>query len=187
MIATIYARKSTKQDQSKNSQTCQNVLRLDRLRLGGAYVVSSIALGFLVLVSSGCDLLWNGDITKYPVSCTETIENNLCTGTWYTLNPTTYRVFADQQLVVYWTPGIRDTPEKLSNCVVRDIRNWVCKYNDGSAELQMNDGVFSESTNRNMYTKEGFDFHVEFEARTRYVSMWRWWQINLGYRTKDHR
>jgi hypothetical protein len=38
-----------------------------------------------------------------------------------------YRVDVSRQDVMWWRPGIADSPERLLNCAVRDAENWRCE------------------------------------------------------------
>jgi hypothetical protein len=95
-----------------------------------------IGLVLIAIVLTGCTK-HSGEITVYPIFYSETTQNK---GEWITLNTTVYRVSEERQSVIYWTPGIEDTPSKLTQCIVRDVKNWKGSYTDGSADLQMAEG-----------------------------------------------
>jgi hypothetical protein len=112
----------------------------------------------------------DGEISSYPLRCSDgQITNTKCSGSWLALNQTTYKVFVEQQQVIYWMPGFDSQLGRLSNCVVRDRENWKCKYSDGSAELIMVDGTFRETfQQKNIYSE------------ILYVSWWHWWRVTIG-------
>lgn len=114
----------------------------------------------------------NGEITVYPIQCTESIQNDICNGDWVSLNTTTYRVSAERQFIIYW--AFFDIPSKLTECVVRDVKNWKGSYPDGSGSLQMEDGQFSKQIN---YPDP--EFKNPIEEQIRYVSWYRYWKIRL--------
>lgn len=117
----------------------------------------------------------NGEITVYPLLCDGSIQNGKCSGKWLPLNATVYRVSEDRQSVIYWTPGILDTPMKLANCVVRNVENWQCTYQDKSATLIMTAGRFTEESNDHMVSA----ITKQNEIRTRYVGWFQYWKFQL--------
>jgi hypothetical protein len=126
----------------------------------------------IVGIAFGCED-GSGEITVYPVDCSEQFKYNKCSGHWYTLNRTTYKVLVEQQQVIYWMPGFDFYPVGLRNCAVRDRENWNCEYPDGSTRLYMVGGSFHEES------REGNKTSVT-ETEIRYVSFWRWWRLQLG-------
>ncbi len=119
----------------------------------------------------------SGEVTVYPLLCTESVQDESCSGKWLTLNTTVYRVSEERQRVIYWPPGISDSPRELTKCVVRNVENWKCSYPDDSADLQMEAGQFSVHVNDYM----GSEVAKEHEARTRYVSWFQYWRLKLGW------
>ena len=60
-----------------------------------------------------------------------------------------YRVDVLKQTVMYWRPGMVESPENLANCAVRDAKNWRCEHNVGDfakAIVEMQTGSYQEST-----------------------------------------
>jgi len=112
----------------------------------------------------------SGEITVYSLWCEKPLQNAECRGKLSTSNPTVYRISEERQLVIYWTPGISDSPSKLSKCVVRDVENWQCSYPDDSADLYMEDGQFRVHANENIW----FD-----TKQTLYVSWLQYWKLKL--------
>src|SRR5437016_14321615 len=102
-----------------------------------SYMKSTVAVTIIAIVLLGCDPR-DGDITVYPVVCDKNIVKESCQGTWKTLKPTTYQVFAAQQLVVGSTPAFNKV-SKLSRCMVSDFKNWEC--DGGIYEFMSDEGV----------------------------------------------
>jgi len=64
------------------------------------------------------------------------------------LNRTVYKVNPLLHTIIYWMPSINETPRKLVDCVVRDKKNWVGHYPDGSGSVEMRKGkIVSEDPN----------------------------------------
>ena len=84
-----------------------------------------------------------GEVTVYQVRCDDSVPKKDC---WssptkpFTLNPTVYRVSEPRQSVIYWSLGPSHTPHALSNCVVRDMDDWICDYDDLSGKVEMQSG-----------------------------------------------
>ena len=90
----------------------------------------------LVLLGIIIGLLWSADgcqITSYSAWKGED-------GEWIPLNRTVYKVNPAEQTIIYWAPGIYEVPNKLVNCIVRDRKNWVGEYLDGSGKVMMENG-----------------------------------------------
>lgn len=56
------------------------------------------------------------------------------------LNRTIYKVNPLMQTIIYWTPGIYETPRKLVGCAVRNKKNWMGYYPDSSGSVEMRKG-----------------------------------------------
>ena len=64
------------------------------------------------------------------------------------LNRTVYKVNPLLHTIIYWMPGLYETPRKLVDCVVRDKKNWVGHYPDGSGSVEMRKGkIVTEDPN----------------------------------------
>lgn len=124
----------------------------------------------IVATTSGCED-GGGEITVYPVGCSEQSKDNKCSGSWVPLNRTTYKVLVQQQRVIYWMTGFDIPPDSLHNCVVRDRENWKCELGKNFATLYMVNGSFREE-----FRHKSEDSGTEM----RHVSSWRWWQLKLG-------
>ena len=96
--------------------------------------------------------------------------NGQCHGQRKPAIRSTYRVFVEQQLVIYWSPDQQMTPFRLQQCVVRDLNNWTCKYPDGTDTLSMIDGWFS------IQYPPGETNPI---ANWTYVHGWQWWKLRL--------
>lgn len=109
--------------------------------------------------------------TVYSVYCgKDTGEEGKC----IELAPITYHASLDRQEVAYWTEtGI---PTTLTDCTVRDRRNWECWYKDRAGRLSMADGTFREAVLKNIPGKDTFD-------SVRYVPKWKWWVVRVRIRT----
>ena len=64
----------------------------------------------------------------------------LTDGTLMPLNRTIYKVNPLMQTIIYWMPGINETPSRLLNCAVIDKKNWIGYYPDGSGAAKMRKG-----------------------------------------------
>ncbi len=64
------------------------------------------------------------------------------------LNRTVYKVNPLLHTIIYWMPGIVETPRKLVDCVVRNKKNWIGRYPDGSGFVEMRKGkIITEDPN----------------------------------------
>ncbi len=50
---------------------------------------------------------------------------------------TIYRVSPYTQTVIYWYPDIDESPRRLIDCTVRDVKNWTGTFADGSGTIVM--------------------------------------------------
>lgn len=82
----------------------------------------------ILLSLSACD---DGTITAYPITETKS-EDPL---PWLALNPTTYSRQGDS--IVSNTIGILS---RYDRCVVADIENWECTFDDGSGQFGFRQG-----------------------------------------------
>jgi hypothetical protein len=97
-------------------------------------IIEGVLIFFLLvfLFDVGPDLLPT-QIVSYPAS-------RLADGTLLPMNRTTYKVNPLMQTIVYWMPGIDETPRKLVDCVVRDKKNWIGYFPDRSGTVEMRKG-----------------------------------------------
>lgn len=117
----------------------------------------------------------SGEITVYAFLCTESIQNEKCSGKWLPLNATVYRVSEDHQTVIYWTPGIVDSPRELTKCIVQDVKNWQCTFPDSSANVYMDAGHLTAHVNDDTVSV----VTRRIEMRKRYVGWFKYWRFRL--------
>lgn len=137
----------------------------------GFQTMVGYATGLFLLAASALWLFdlnpFSSGITVYSVYCgKDTGEEGKCID----LPPATYRASPDRQEVAYWTDT--GTPATLTDCTVRDRRNWECWYKDRAGRLSMVDGVFREEVLKDIPGKDTFD-------SVRYVPKWKWWAVRL--------
>jgi hypothetical protein len=109
---------------------------------------SGATIGVLfLLVAIGCYLysvdwgLLDGQITDYAITCTATLANGQCTGSWTQEKPTTYSVNFAQQTVVSQMEG--QPPNRLMRCAVVNRTNWKCYLEtEKNFAVGFTDGVF---------------------------------------------
>ena len=131
------------------------------------------ATALILLVALALWLLdlnpFSSEITVYSVYCgKDTGDHGRCIN----LSPITYEVFPDRQEVAYWTET--GTPATLTDCTVRDRKNWECWYKDGVGRLSMTDGEFRDEIRNAALNQDVFD-------SVRYVPKWKWWAIKAGW------
>jgi hypothetical protein len=119
-------------------------------------------------------LPFGSDVVTYFVQCPlEGVKRDTCAIAPRTAWVETYRASATQQVVLHWRAGI--PPERMTDCTVRDARNWSCffAYYEGrpSVRLDMVDGTFVERP-------KPLDPRVELLAGYQ-VPKWRWWWLRL--------
>lgn len=129
--------------------------------VAGLIIVLLLLFAFIKFIDWG---FFKSEITAYPVQCKHTVELNQCEQPEYTLRKTTYKVSSDRQEVLYWTEDF-DT-QKLTNCAVRDKKNWSCEYNDKSSKFGFTDGNFWEIVN----TSKVLRLTADLTEKTYYTS-----------------
>lgn len=121
-----------------------------------------------------------GEITIYKVWCNDSFPLEDC---WdapvlpIPLNPTTYRVSEERQSVIYWSSS-DGSPSGLSDCVVRDVKNWKCTYPDGWGTLYMDDGLLNTVFPSDYPSPHGakLEKYHQQVSRTKYwTTRLRWW------------
>jgi len=127
-------------------------------------VVLLILAGFVL--NGLIDGIWGKEVTVYPVACDDVRSRTVC----QVIGRTTYKVFTEQQRVVYWSEEASwlapSVPTSLLDCVVRNKMNWVCRYPDGSGTVSMVGGKLEEPEPR--------------LPGLRYIGKWRYWKLRLG-------
>jgi len=115
----------------------------------------------------------SGEVTVYRMFCkTNRVKDECPLKEEQTSITETYKVFPDQQSVIYW---INDSaPLKFTNCAVRDALNWRCttaeKRGDAPTEYSMVNGDFSE-------TVDGVP--VPGDLLFYQTPRWRWWLVHF--------
>ena len=114
---------------------------------------------------------FSAEITVYSVYCgKDTGEEGKCIN----LSPITYEASPDRQEVAYWTET--GTPATLTDCMVRDRKNWECWYKDGAGRLSMTDSEFRDEIRNAALNQDVFD-------SVRYMPKWKWWAVKIGIHT----
>jgi len=108
------------------------------MRDAGAWIGWAIIVGIIYLIGDWGFL--TSEITSYSAMCAITVTNNRCAKHSFTMGPTTYKVFPNEQTVVYRVKGL--PVERLTKCAVADRKNWTCRYNDESAEFGFKNGKY---------------------------------------------
>jgi hypothetical protein len=107
------------------------------------------------------------EITVYNMFCTTDRVKGVCKGEEQTANPSSFKVYPDQQSVVTWTG---DGPvTRYDHCAVRDVTNWRCQ--NGHFEHTMTDGEYTE------------DAEPPFTPMTKIfyqAPRWHWWTVKLS-------
>lgn len=94
-------------------------------------------------------------IGSYPVQRQED-------GTLIPLNRTIYKVNPLMQTIIYWMPGIDESPKRLIGCAVRDKKNWSGYYPDGSDTVKMCKGKIAT-----------------VDPNEIYVGRYHWWLLHF--------
>ena len=125
-------------------------------------------LTILLVFISACEHI-DSKITSYPALCKGKVNNGVCSGKILRLNRSIYKVSVKRQEVIHWMPNVFEEPQKITDCIIRDRNNWVCKYSDGSGGIKVIRGKFEDS--KQGKTSGGIFF---------YLPWWHWWFINLS-------
>ena len=136
-------------------------------RINSTLTASGRRLAGLIAIAgalAGCTLD-GGEVTAYPLLCAAPLAANSCVKVELVLNRETFKVFPSTQKVVYWTPGVRDTPTSLEECSVRDANNWACKYPRDQGKVGFRNGEYWS-----LLTPPSI-----FSDRLFYASSYRWW------------
>lgn len=99
----------------------------------------------------------------FPTQIVSYPARRLADGTLMPLNRTTYKVNPLMQTIIYWTPSICEMPGKLVDCVVRNRKNWIGHYPDGSGTVGMHKGKI-----------------VTGDPNDIYVGCCHWWLLTFG-------
>jgi len=97
---------------------------------------------FLLLIIYAVD--WGflkGEISNYPLSCSQDLVDYSCQERYFTLNYFVYKPSQSKQEVVSWMPGFSGI-DRYKNCIVINRRNWECTYDDGSGKFGFHGGSY---------------------------------------------
>lgn len=132
-----------------------------------------LALIVLIVLVAGVpwvfseSLPFGSEVTIYQVFCKDIVRQGVCASKEEIARSVTYKVFPEQQTVVYWY-GTNDPPKRYRNCAIRDKFNWSCQLgvtpkDEPDATMDMVDGERREQWMHSLPSL--------FYA----VPKWRWW------------
>ncbi len=106
-----------------------------------------IGLAILIYNITG-DGIFSSKITTFPVLCQNELPTISDCVDATKLNKTTYKVDTEKQHVISWLPGYEKIAliEQYTKCVVLDVKNWTCTYDDGSGKFGFNNGNYVEES-----------------------------------------
>lgn len=144
--------------------------------VGGTMRRNNKAIGFaMTFLLLAAPSLWLFDlnpishgIAVYPVYCGKDLGDH---GDCIALPTITYQAFLGRQEVGYWT----DTGDltTLTDCTVRNRKNWECWYMHRAGRMSMTDGRFRDEIQNADLDRDVFD-------SIRYVPKWKWWVVRVG-------
>jgi len=74
------------------------------------------------------------EITAYPIHCAHQVGlTGQCDNVDFALRTTTYKIDKKNQAVLNWVQGFE--VYKLTNCAIRNRKNWTCQYSDSDTEF----------------------------------------------------
>jgi hypothetical protein len=137
-----------------------------------AWVFGIIGLGLVAFFIWPIFEQMRGEVTVYNMFCkTQRIQGQCKADEEQTANPQSFKVYPDQQSVIYWIGD--SAPTKYSNCAVRDTINWRCtqgRSGEARMEYSMVDATYGET----------LDFPFIPSTATFYqVPRWRWWWLKM--------
>jgi len=109
-----------------------------------------IAWGVLIAVALGAWLSFDNipfanEVVVYQGWCPTTrTEAGVCKAGEESVNPITYKASQATQSVVYWFKD--QAPTHMTNCAVRDAKNWSCNQGEGLYSTVMIDGKLSQTS-----------------------------------------
>lgn len=116
-------------------------------------------------------LPFSNEITAYPIICLGQIADGGCKGEVGAGERTTYKIFVEQQSVVFWMESDREV-RRYPYCAVRDVDNWTCQYDEPNVELQAKDVAID---GRVRFVGGRFSVDNGFGN----VPKWKWWRAKL--------
>ena len=134
----------------------------------GSKWIGTVAL--LVIVGiAGWPLVerMRNEVTVYNMFCTKDRVNGVCNGDEQTANPTSFKVYPDQQSVVTW---FGDGPvTRYEQCAVRDVINWHCS-----------NGPFGHTMTNGDYIDSAEPPFISVSKLFYQAPRWRWWMVKLS-------
>lgn len=137
------------------------------------WVIGALMLGLVVFFMWPIFEQMRGEVTVYKMFCkTERVQGNCKADEEQTAIPQSFKVYPNQQSVVYWIGD--GAPTKYGNCAVRDTINWRCtmtRPGQVRMEYAMVDGTYIET----------LDLPFISSTVTFYqVPRWRWWWLKMA-------
>ncbi|MCS3731215.1 hypothetical protein [Bradyrhizobium betae] len=139
--------------------------------------LASWLFGALLLALAGF-FIWptfdrmHGEVTVYNMFCkVNRVAGECKRDQEQTSIPPTFKVFPEQQLVIYWIGD--NSPTRYSNCAVRDTINWRCRIgavNEAKTEYAMVDGQYIETVDPPFLPSTNLFYQVP---------LWRWWYLRI--------
>lgn len=114
-----------------------------------------IALIALIAVGLGAWLTFDNnpftnEIVVYQAWCpTPRTGAGVCQSGEESANPIMYKAYPETQSVVYWFKN--HAPSRMTNCAVRDARNWSCGQGEGYATAMVDGRLVQTSKNGLMF------------------------------------
>jgi hypothetical protein len=131
------------------------------------WIFGTIGLGLAVFFVWPVFERMQNEITVYSMFCTTARVNGVCKGDEQTANPSSFKVYPDQQSVVTWIGNGPVT--RYEHCAVRDVSNWRCQ--NGSFEHTMTDGEYTEVAEPPFLPITKLFYQAP---------RWRWWTAKLS-------
>ena len=83
------------------------------------------------------------EVTVYPLVCRdESVEGPFCNEGYMAGSRAVYRVFPERQEVVRWHITRWSVRERFEKCVIGNVDNWHCWFNDDSGLFGVSNGEF---------------------------------------------
>ena len=120
----------------------------------------NLALAVTLIAIYGCS---HDQIAIYSLLCDKPLVNGECRSAALAYPPRYFKVFPDQQRAITWVESF--PPQALTRCVIRDVRNWSCRYDDDSARFEMANGRLNQWNPKIIYvggTSESQEFQTNW-------------------------
>jgi hypothetical protein len=93
-----------------------------------------------------------GEITNYPVKCEVDLVSYRCPmGQGLPLNPTTYKVYVKEQMVVGTTAGF---VSKFTRCAIASRSSWACEWETDEGKFGFREGQFFDTSESELMQEE---------------------------------